>query len=102
MGKDVFDFNSVADSKPGKADLIRDFEHGDKIDLKGIDAKSGGGANAGNQAFTFIGAQQFHHVKGELRFKSGILSGDTNGDGQADFQIKVNGVDTLHDGDFVL
>jgi Ca2+-binding RTX toxin-like protein len=102
LGKDVFDFNSLADSQPGKADVIRDFEHGDKINLKGIDAKSGGGANAGDQAFTFIGKQGFHNVKGELRFKNETLSGDTTGDGHADFQVKVHGVSVLHESDFVL
>lgn len=102
LGKDNFDFNSVADSKVSHPDVIRDFEKGDKIDLRGIDAKSGGGANAGDQAFTFIGTQSFHHTKGELRFKAGVLTGDTDGDGQADFRIKVHGVDTLHDSDFHL
>jgi Ca2+-binding RTX toxin-like protein len=97
-GKDVFDFNSLAESKVSHPDVIKDFEPGDTIDLKGIDAKSGGG----NQAFTFIGKQGFHGVKGELRFKNEMLSGDTDGDGQANFQIKVQGVDTLHHGDFVL
>jgi len=101
-GKDVFDFNSLAASKVSHPDVIKDFEAGDSIDLKDIDSKTGSGANAGDQAFTFIGTQQFHQVKGELRFKGGLLSGDTNGDGQADFQIKVNGASALHDGDFAL
>lgn len=85
-------------SQEKNADVIRDFEPGDKIDLSDIDAKSGGG----NQAFTFIGTQSFHHVKGELRFKGGLLSGDTNGDGHADLQVKVHGIGALHDSDFFL
>jgi len=53
-------------------DRVDDFKRGqDRIDLSGIDAKSGGG----NQAFKFIGKQGFHDEKGELRFakKAGFV-----------------------------
>ena len=58
----------------------------------------------GNQAFTFIGTQAFHNVKGELHFPSayGVVQGDTNGDGVADFAIKVAGISSLVAADFVL
>jgi peptidase M10/serralysin-like protein len=102
--RDVFDFNPVRDSLVGgKRDVINDFEHGlDDIDLRDIDAKSGGG----NQAFTFIGTQQFHGVKGELHYKHAggglVVQGDINGDGHADFEILVKGSASLSGGDFNL
>jgi Ca2+-binding RTX toxin-like protein len=107
VGNDVFDFNSAKESGKGaNADVIFDFRSGqDSIDLIGIDAKSTVG---GNQAFRFIGAQAFHDRAGELRFKAVaaqelvIIQGDVNGDGRADFEIKVNGVTTLNAADFDL
>jgi serralysin len=101
LGKDVFDFNSIKDSKPGKADTIWDFSHAqhDRIDLSNIDAKT---TKGGNQAFKFIGADAFHDKAGELRFKNGVLSGDVNGDGSADFQVKLADVSSLHDTDLIL
>jgi Ca2+-binding RTX toxin-like protein len=102
--RDVFDFNALRDSLVGsKRDVINDFERGlDDIDLRDIDAKSGGG----NQAFKFIGTQQFHGVKGELHYKHAggglLVQGDTNGDGHADFEILVKGSASLSAGDLIL
>ena len=46
---------------------------------------------AGDQAFIAIGIEvAFTGVAGELRYNSGILEGDVNGDRAADFQIRVN------------
>ena len=39
---------------------------------------------------------------GELRFSGGIVSGDVNGDGRADFEIKMNGVTKMYSDDFFL
>jgi Ca2+-binding RTX toxin-like protein len=104
-GKDVFDFNAVNEIGKTAAtrDVILDFKHKlDDIDLKTIDAKTGGG----NQAFTFIGKDAFHHVKGELHYaqKGGhtYVEGDTNGDGKADFSIDLVGKIALTKVDFVL
>jgi Ca2+-binding RTX toxin-like protein len=99
-GKDVFDFNSAAEAK---GDKIVDFRKGyDRIDLKDIDAKSGGG----NQKFKFIGTKKFSKTKGELRFeeKSGstYVSGDVNGDKKADFTIFVANPQDFQKGDFFL
>ena len=102
-GKDVFDFDARAETKLGALrDAILDFRHsqGDTIDLSTIDADTHG--SPGNQKFKFIGKQAFHHVDGELRFLNGIVSGDTNGDGNADFQIKIVGVSSLYGVDLVL
>ncbi|MGH6734975.1 MAG: autotransporter-associated beta strand repeat-containing protein [Methyloceanibacter sp.] len=102
--KDFFDFDSIKDSVVGnQRDKIMDFKHSqhDKIDLSGIDAKTG----SGNQAFKWIGKSDFHDKKGELRYEDKgskvIVQGDVNGDGKADFEIFVN-VGSLAKGDFVL
>ena len=92
----------ATDSTPDALrDVIQDFSESDNdlIDLSRIDADT---AKSGNQAFKFIGGNEFSHVAGELRFASGILSGDRNGDGIADFQVALTGVTSLKDGDFVL
>ena len=57
---------------------------------------------SGDQAFKFIGDNDFNHKAGELRFHHHKLSGDTDGDGRADFEIKVALVDTLHANDLFL
>jgi hypothetical protein len=51
-----------------------------------IDANAGA---EGDQAFRFIGRAQFGDRPGELRLRHGILSGDIDGDGRADFHIDV-------------
>ncbi|WP_156424974.1 calcium-binding protein [Novosphingobium fuchskuhlense] len=100
-GADIFRF-SVAQ---GIKDMITDFSRtqGDKIDLSAIDANT---VLAGDQAFTFINKQLFHGVAGELRFTtaSGVtaISGDTDGDGVADFTINLLNFATPVAADFVL
>ena len=59
---------------------------------------------AGNQGFTYIGATAFTGVAGQLDYLGGILSGDTNGDKVADFEIAITlvGSISLVSTDFVL
>jgi Ca2+-binding RTX toxin-like protein len=90
---------------PSTADRIIDFSHaeGDRINLGQVDANT----NAdGNQAFAFIGTSAFHNVAGELRYEiiggNTYLTGDTDGDGTADFMIRLDGTHALVSGDFVL
>jgi len=70
------------------------FSHrdGDRIDLRTIDAKIG---KAGNQAFSWVDRNDldaaFTGREGQLRFAGGVLMGDVDGDGRADFHIKVVG-----------
>jgi Ca2+-binding RTX toxin-like protein len=104
-GADKFVFNDVLESAVGaNRDVITDFSHQqhDKIDLHLIDANT---ILGGDQAFTFIGKQQFHNTTGELRVakqgKSIIVSGDLNGDGIADFQIEVHAAGLVK-ADFIL
>lgn len=80
-------------------DVIRDFAAGDRIDLRLIDANS---TRGGDQAFTFIGATAFTGVAGQLRYDGITLSGDTNGDGIADFTVALANQTTLTTGDLFL
>lgn len=106
-GKDTFVFKSIGESTVASAgrDVIKDFSRadGDRISLKTIDADTG---TAGNQAFTFIGTQGFHHLAGELRYKikSGdtFISGDVDGDGVADFTIVLDLSLAMAATDFIL
>jgi len=99
-GSDVFQFGSTSDAQ---GDLITDFKRGaDRIDLSAIDAVTGGGDNA----FAFIGGSTFSHVAGQLRAYSAsgstYVEGDVNGDGTADFSLRLQGVYSLQSGDFIL
>ncbi len=89
----MFDFNLATESGKGALRDIVYFSRAekDKIDLKDIDAIKG----KGNQAFHWVDKDQlqakFTDEAGELRFAKGVLSGDINGDGKADFEIKIFG-----------
>jgi Ca2+-binding RTX toxin-like protein len=106
-GSDTFVFRSIAQSTadPAGRDTILDFStrQKDKIDLKDIDANT---LAAGNQAFKFIGQQDFHKKAGELRYeKAGgftYVEGDVNGDGSADFAIALKGALNLSKAYFIL
>jgi len=100
-GRDNFVFTKVLDSTVYERDVIRDFKRGvDKIDLSRMDADQDG--TPGNQTFKFIGSHAFSAHDGELRFASGNLYGDVNGDAIADFAIRVHGAHTLSARDFYL
>jgi alpha-tubulin suppressor-like RCC1 family protein len=102
-GSDSFKFNNENETgiDAKTRDIITDFKHseGDKIDLSAIDANS---TLASDQTFNFVISSNFTKKSGELHFTKGILEGDTNGDGKADFSIQLNGVTTLVAADFVL
>jgi len=100
-GADMFLFRSEKDSGRGRnADVIRDFEPGrDTIDLSRIDANANRG---GDQAFDFIRGREFSGKAGELRFDDGRLAGDVDGDGRADFEIALRGVERLGADDMIL
>lgn len=99
-GADTFVFGqATVDS--AAADTIRDFSHaqGDVIDLSEIDANSGRG---GNQAFHLIDSDAFSGTAGELRYAGGMLHGDVDGDGLADFSIQLANSAKLVAADFLL
>ena len=85
-------------------DHVRDFSgaEGDRIDLSRMDAIRGGG----NDAFTFIGSDAFSGEAGELRAVSRngvfVVSGDRDGDGKADFSIRIVSDAPLTADDFML
>ena len=98
-GADTFVFTSVMDSPVNAGDTITYFEYGiDKIDLHLIDAIS---SSAGDQGFTFIGAAALTGA-GQLNYVNGVVSGDVDGDGRADFQIMLANKPELSATDFVL
>lgn len=102
-GNDIFRFRP-GDVGGTAIDTITDFTKGqDKIDLTALDAKS---ATAANEAFSFIGTQNFHKVAGELRYEQvggqTKIYGDVNGDGVADFTIVLTKAVALAAGDFAL
>lgn len=106
-GADRFVFKAVSDSTASiiGRDTIEDFTRTqrDKIDLSFIDANI---TRKGDQAFRFIGKQDFHARAGELRYVKDedglVVYGDVNGDGLADFAVTVKGASVLHKGDFFL
>jgi Ca2+-binding RTX toxin-like protein len=110
-GKDIFDFNALNEmgNSATSRDVITDFDAGtnakffDRIDLHSIDADT---TKSGNQDFRFIGSDAFSDRAGQLRAETiggkTIVSGDTDGDGDSDFQIEIKGVVTLFENDFVL
>ncbi len=107
MGADVFVFRDgdLASALRSSCDQIYDFSaaEGDCIRLTYIDANS---IAAGDQAFAFIGTDAFSGSAGQLRYQqigdNTYLSGDTDGDGIADFTIRVDGLHDLGRGDLLL
>ena len=103
-GSDSFRYLRIADSPDGSSfrDSVRDFAHdADTIDLRPIDAAL---TASGNQAFVFIGGRPFSDTAGELRYTRAqhLLQGDTDGDGDADFEIDLANAPRLDAGDLLL
>jgi len=99
-GADRFVFTAVAESTAAAPDTITDFEVGvDKIDLSQIDANTN---TSENESFTFIGSTAFSRVSGQLAYIDGVLSGDVDGDGFANFKVNLANKAVLSEGDFVL
>ncbi|MBX9750064.1 MAG: hypothetical protein K5Q68_10660 [Roseococcus sp.] len=80
---DRFIFISSLDAD---GDVIADFSaaQGDRIDLRRMDTNA---ALAGDQAFAWIGGASFSNQAGQLRYAGGVLAGDLDGNGVADFQV---------------
>lgn len=102
-GVDTFVFKAVACSPniAGKMDIITDFKHGtDKIDLRGAYESLPDFSRL--IEYTFIGNRAFSGNQDELRFSGGILRGDVDGNGTADFALKLTDVTTLTADDLLL
>lgn len=114
-GADRFDFDQAADSgvAPANRDILTFFNRsqGDRIDLSTIDANTRSTA-PGNQRFEFIGTADFTgnaddpQQRGEIRVVdtgSDIrVIGDVDGNGVADLEILVKGIELIGAGDFIL
>lgn len=97
-GNDVFVFTDAAVGAAAR-DIIQDFtRYEDRIDLSALDADL---TTPGNQAFSF-NYYYFSGDAGDLRFSRGLVEGDRNGDGYADFQIAVTDTSYLYASDFIL
>ena len=109
-GGDVFTFTERdaqagwlrADGKKLLPDTIADFVSGqDRIDVSAIDAGRGTGTN---EAFSWIGANAFSNVAGQLRAVAGgsyvRIEGDTDGNGVADLVIMAS-TTTISAADFL-
>jgi len=85
-GADTFVYNTASESgnKPKTRDSIKDFSLGeDKIDLSALNT---------TRNLRFIGSTAFTGTPGDIRFSSGIVSVDFNGDRKSDFEIALTGV----------
>lgn len=105
-GSDTFFFaDGEVGASASSADIVADFDQmeGDKINVRQIDANVGA---VGDQNFTFIGADAFTGTAGQIRYlhagKNTFVEGDTDGDGAADFVIRLDGLIDLTAADFVL
>lgn len=101
--RDVFVFNSIADSRLGSGarDIIWNFTKSvDDINLRGIDANT---QVFGDQAFgwggTTVGAYKVWTVTSGSNI---LLRGDVNGDKVADFEIQIDGISGLSSSDLLL
>ena len=95
-GADVFVFanNAEIGNSVATSDVIRDFTKGlDVLDFSAL---------PGTQ--TYIGSASFSNFAGQLRYTAatGILEGDTNADGIADFSLNLGVGTVLAAGDLVL
>lgn len=102
-GADEFRFRP-GDLSANTVTVITDFQRSvDKISLALLDANT---TTSANDAFRFLGTDPFRGRAGELHVvKAGndlIVEGDVNGDGKADFLIKLLGLSTLTASDFYL
>jgi Ca2+-binding RTX toxin-like protein len=103
-GADFFSYTAISDSTAAATDTIQDFQHGDVISLRLIDADNN--IVNGDTAFTFIGTGAFTNVAGQLRYESAgdstTVSADVNGNGTADLVIHLDDTITLQAVDFLL
>ncbi len=98
---DVFEFRSAGEIGRGRSsDTIRDFERNlDQIDMSRVDGNT---LRSGNQDLLFIGDDGFSGRAGEMRYANGVLWGDTDGDGRAEFSLRIAGGVAMTESDFIL
>lgn len=109
-GKDTFSFFNVLDMNINvkKTDTITDFKSGEDKILFLFDFDKN---KAGTQKdFTFIRNNAFSKTAGEVRYSEVytegsntyiLVQGDTNGDGKADFSLKLLGISSITSNDII-
>jgi serralysin len=80
-GNDSFVFDTLNDL----GNVITDFQAGDILDFGQL-----------NIDLSFIGDAAFSNTAGELRYSGGVLSGDFDGNGVADFSVQLAGAPAIH------
>jgi Ca2+-binding RTX toxin-like protein len=92
-GADVFVFNAAGDIGVGAGrDVITDFTPGsDRIDLQALHTSFAGSAGLAGD-----GAASFYYFAG-----GGLLIGDQNGDGVADWVLELTGAPAVTAHDFL-
>jgi Ca2+-binding RTX toxin-like protein len=107
-GNDMFVFSSIKDLNKAeqKIDVITDFKSGEDVLFLNFDHNS---KTKLTQPGEFIGEAPFTKVAGQIRYVSRateegpvtFVQGDTNGDGNFDWMIKLLGVSSLTKNDFI-
>ena len=106
-GRDMFIFRDgdLDGTSKSLMETIGDFDQSanEKISLSLMDADT---TTAADDKFAFLGTGNFTGKAGELRYDvsngNAIVTGDLDGDGNADFYLKLLGVTHLDQGDFYL
>lgn len=104
-GADRFVFKAVEDARREAYSTIFDFslKDRDRIDLSFMDADV---TQEGRQDFHFIGKASYSGEAGELRYQkltSGMfIAADVDGDRQTDFMVRIDGVNEVTKGFFIL
>jgi uncharacterized protein (TIGR03792 family) len=78
--------------QPTGVDTITDFNptEGDRLNLH-----SATETNASRKEWIYIGSNSFSEQAGELRFSNGLLQADLTGDGTANLQIRLEGLNAF-------
>ncbi len=106
-GADTFVWTSTAETGTtfATADLVGDFNRssGDQFDFRSIDANE---TVSGNQSFTFIGTAEFS-APGQINWKHDVFGNtwialNTDGDSSAEAMIRLDSLQTVNEGWFLL
>lgn len=120
-GTDLFDYNATTDAGAigtvrsaniDELEVIMDWMAGERIDLSGIDARTGSG-NLGDQAFAFLGDAAFtsgnqngglhvFQIQNDAQQWYTVIEASTDNDSAAEFQLALLGQHDLTGSDFFL
>lgn len=98
--RDKVIYRTADQSLPLQADSIDSFESSvDRLNLSRLDADA---STIEDDSFVWIGSGEFTNSAGQLRYESGILQADLDGDGSVDFQVFFSERLMLDQADIVL